>query len=80
MLNPFSMYNPFMNIYIYGNMLDKLLETQNYYDLEMSSNLPRVGGLIAFTKECHNDGGVNCTWVRWANFKFSFMSLRPSMD
>jgi hypothetical protein len=33
------MYNPFMNIYIYGNMLDKLLQTQNYHDPEMSSNL-----------------------------------------
>jgi hypothetical protein len=39
MLNPFSMYNTFINIYIYGNMLVKLLQTQKYYDPEMSSNL-----------------------------------------
>jgi len=38
MLNPFSVYNPFMNIYIYGNMLVKLLQTQKYYDPEMSSS------------------------------------------
>ncbi len=50
------------------------------FDYISAWSKPRVGGLIAFTKECHNDGGVNCTWVRWANFNFSFMSLRPSMD
>jgi hypothetical protein len=38
MLNPFSVYNPFMNIYIYGNMLVKLLQTQKYYDPKMSSS------------------------------------------